>query len=245
MGVKIVVPSHLRHDRVITTRAIDQCILCVAESQVGLYKEYNKKSEIVSHPDSLIGITAKRQWIYDKFGDVFMVDDDVTQFSRVYTEIGETTRIQKKVAFEMVQQAAFNAKQIGAFLFSFSKNPMPQAYNDLKPISLTGVVMGGAFGLLSNSKITFNSKLHLNEDYYISGINAHHHRMCYIDNRVTVKFRNTFENKGGLAAFRTVHKELEDTLELKRYFGEAIRLKEDTFLSKVKVKGSRSLHIPF
>ena len=92
---------------------------------------------------------------------------------------------------------------------------------------------------------TIASKLHLNEDYFISGINAHYHRMTLIDNRFTFKFRNTFENKGGLASFRTVHKELEDTLVLRKYFGDAIVLKKDTFLAKVKVEGSRSLRIPF
>ena len=243
--IKIVVPSHLRHDRVSTTKAIDGCILCVAESQASLYKEYNKKNEIITHPDNLIGIAPKRQWIYEHFGDVFMVDDDVTQFARVYTESGEPTRIAKKVAYDLVQQAGENAREMGSFLFSFSKNPMPQAFNDLNPIRLSGVVMGGAFGLLSGSKIHFNSKLNLNEDYFISGINAHYHRKCYIDNRITVRFRNTFENKGGLAAFRTIHKEMEDTLQLKRYFGDSIKLKEDTYLAKVKVAGSRSLSIPF
>ena len=119
------------------------------------------------------------------------------------------------------------------------------AYNDLKPYSLTGTVMGGGFGLIENSKVHFNSKLHLNEDYFISGINAHYHRMTLIDNRFTFKFRNTFENKGGLASFRTVHKELEDTLVLRKYFGDAFVLKKDTFLAKVKVEGSRSLRIPF
>ena len=243
--IKIVIPSHLRHDRVTTTKAIDNCVLCVSESQAALYKEYNRKTEIVTHPDSLIGITAKRQWIYDKFGSVFMVDDDVSQMSRVYTEKGENTRVQKRTAYELIQQLASIAIDMNAYLFLFSKNPMPMAYNDLKPYSLTGTVMGGGFGLIENSKIHFNSDLHLNEDYFISGVNAHYHRKCLIDNRFTFKFRNTFENKGGLASFRTVNKELEDTLVLKKYFGDAIELKKDTYLSKVKVEGSRTLRIPF
>ncbi len=243
--IKIVIPSHLRHDRVTTIKAIENCILCISESQAPLYKEYNRKTEIVVHPDNLTGIALKRQWIYDYFGDVFMVDDDITQMARVYTEKGEPTRVQKKIAYDLIQQLGNIASDTGSYLFSFSKNPMPTAYNPLKPYNLTGTIMGGAFGVLKGSKVHFNSRLHLNEDYYVSGVNAHYHRKCIIDNRFTFKFRNTFENKGGLAAFRTVSKELEDTLKLKHYFGSAIQLKQDTHLAKVKVEGSRTLKIPF
>lgn len=245
MGIKIVIPSHLRHDRVATTKAIAGCILCVSESQKTLYQEYNRRIEIVTHPDDLIGIAAKRQWIYDYFGDVFMVDDDITQMARVYTGKGEKTRVHKKDAYELIQHLGSIARDTGSYLFSFSKNPMPTAYNPLKPFSMTGTIMGGAFGLIQGSKIHFNSALHLNEDYFISGLNAHYHRKCVIDNRCTFKFRNTFENKGGLAAYRTVARELDDTLQLKKYFGDAIQLKQDTHLAKVKVEGSRTLRIPF
>jgi hypothetical protein len=243
--IKVVIPSHLRHDRVTTTKAIDNCIICVAESQVGLYKDYNRRNEIVAHPDDLIGIAPKRQWIYEKFGNVFMVDDDITQMARVYTEKGEKTRVQKRVAYDLIQQLGNMALDMGIYLYSFSKNPMPTAYNPLKPFNLTGTIMGGGFGLNEGSKIHFNSNLNLNEDYFVSGLNAHYHRMCLIDNRFTFKFRNTFENKGGLAAYRTVTKELDDTLTLKKYFGDSIQLKKDTHLAKVKVEGSRTLRIPF
>ncbi len=30
-----------------------------------------------AHPDSVVGLCAKREWIYDHWGDVFMVDDDM------------------------------------------------------------------------------------------------------------------------------------------------------------------------
>ena len=243
--IKIVIPSHLRHDRVSTTKAIDNCILCVSETQAALYKEYNRKNEIVTHSDRLIGIATKRQWIYEKFGNVFMVDDDVIKMARVYTEKGKNDRVSKKDAYDLIQQLSSIAIAMNVFLFSFSKNPMPIAFNDLKPYNLTGTVMGGGFGLIEKSKIHFRSKLNLNEDYFISGINAHYHRKCLIDNRFTFRFRNTFENKGGLASFRTISKELEDTLTLKKYFGESIKLKKDTHLAKVKVKGSRTLKIDF
>ncbi len=243
--IKIVIPSHLRYDRVKTTKAIANCILCVPESQAALYKEYNKNTEVVSHPDSIIGLTPKRQWIYEHFGNVFQVDDDMTQMSRVYTGKGEHTRVPKKLAYELIQQAGYIAHDLGIYLFAFSKSPMPTAFNPLNPIKLSGTVMGGAFGLLEGSKLHFNTDLILTEDYWISGLNAHYHRMCYIDERFTFKFSNTFANKGGCAAYRTTTKELEDTLKLKRYFGDVVQIKQDTHLAKVKIQGGRTMKIPF
>ncbi len=243
--IKIVIPSHLRFDRVKTPKAIANCILCVPESQAALYKEYNPATEVVAHPDNIIGLTPKRQWIIEHFGDVFQVDDDMMQMSRVYTGLGEPTRIPKRIAYDLIQQAGNIANDMGVYLFAFSKSPMPTAFNPLRPVKLSGTVMGGAFGLLSGSKLHFKTDLILTEDYWISGLNAHFHRMAYIDERFTFKFSNTFANKGGCASYRTVAKELEDTLKLKHYFGDAVQLKKDTHLSKVKIEGSRTLKIPY
>ncbi len=90
--IKIVIPSHLRYDRVKTTKAIANCIICVPEDQAELYREYNKNVEVVAHPNNIIGLTPKRQWIIEHFGDVFQVDDDMMQMSRVYTGPGENTK---------------------------------------------------------------------------------------------------------------------------------------------------------
>ncbi len=243
--IKIVVPSHLRYDRVKTTKAMANCILCVPQSQYELYREYNKNVEVVAHPDSIVGLTPKRQWIYEHFGDVFMIDDDMVGMTRNYSEKGVKGRVSKKLAYDLVQHAAGVAKEIGVYLFGFSKSPMPTSYNPMQPIKLTGSVMGGAFGMLKGSKLHFKTDLVLTEDYWVSGLNAHYHRMCYLDERFAFKFSNTFANKGGCAAYRTQSKELQDTLKLKKYFGNAITLKQDTHLSKVKIKGARTLKIPF
>ena len=86
---KVVIPSHKRHDRVLTTSAVNNAILCVAESQASLYRACNPDIEVVTHPDSVIGLNPKRNWIIKHFGTVFQLDDDIwlsletkkTQFS--------------------------------------------------------------------------------------------------------------------------------------------------------------------
>lgn len=37
-GLKIVIPSHKRHDKVLSKKLVDNPIICVAESQAALYR---------------------------------------------------------------------------------------------------------------------------------------------------------------------------------------------------------------
>lgn len=60
MPLKIVIPSHKRHDRVFAKKIVKDPIICVAESQADIYKRYNPECEIVSHPDDIIGLIPKR-----------------------------------------------------------------------------------------------------------------------------------------------------------------------------------------
>lgn len=50
MNLKIVIPSHKRHDRVFAKRLVLDPIICVAESQADIYRQYNPECEIVTHP---------------------------------------------------------------------------------------------------------------------------------------------------------------------------------------------------
>ena len=54
---------------------IDSMIICVDEKELEAYKEQNER-EIITHP-GLNNLSKIRQFIYEKFGDVFMVDDDI------------------------------------------------------------------------------------------------------------------------------------------------------------------------
>ena len=82
-SLKIVICSHKRPARVTTQYLVKDCIIVIPESQYPEYKEANPNTEIVTHPDSVVGLPPKRQWIMDYFGDVFMLDDDLTEFKKV------------------------------------------------------------------------------------------------------------------------------------------------------------------
>ena len=69
MPCKIVIPSHKRHDRVFAKKLVNDPIICVAESQADLYQQFNPECEIVTHPDDVMGLIPKRNWMAKHFGD--------------------------------------------------------------------------------------------------------------------------------------------------------------------------------
>ncbi len=243
MDLKIVIPSHKRFDRVLTTSAVAGAILCIEESQAKLYRACNPDIEIVTHPDSIKGLALKRDWIIKHFGDVFMLDDDISSMKRVYTEKGEETTVDAETASEIIRVTAQACKDSGLYLFGFSSAPNPIAFNSLNPIQLSGYFTGCAHGVLKGSKLWYNPEIICNEDYWISCLNAHHHRGGWKDTRFYFAQKDTFVNRGGLAEFRNIKAEQKDFEYLQQIFG-----KEIITLRKNQGKAhefQKSLRLPF
>lgn len=243
MEVKVVIPSHRRWDRVLTTMAVDNAILCVAESQRSLYEKCNKGVEIVTHPDSVIGLARKRDWIIKHFKNVFMLDDDVEGLSRIYVGKGEPTTVEPDEAYDLIQATAHAAHEAGAYLFGFSSSPAPISYDAFNPIRLSGYVTGCAHGVLEGSKLWYNPDIICNEDYWISLLNAHHHRLLWKDTRFYWKQKDTFVNRGGLAEFRNLEAEERDFHLLRQVFGEVVELRKNKQNSKHPFQ--KTLKLPF
>lgn len=242
--IDIVIPSMGRAERVLTKNCISHAKICVPESEAKLYAEFNPDLEIITHPDSLKGLTLKRQFIYEKFPNVFMIDDDIAHISRLYIEKGEEPKLDKDEAYDVIQYIGNCAKLAGCYLFGISKEVNPLTYTEMKPIELTGI-LNGDIGLLEGSKLFFHELAKVSEDYWISAYNAYVHRYCWIDKRFAAKGKDTFGNTGGCASIRTKEQEKADTLFLRKMFGEAIKIKGDTDLSKRKHEFMRTLKIPF
>lgn len=242
--IDIVIPSMGRADRVLTTKAISNATLCVPQSEYEEYKKYNPNVKIECHPDSIRGLTLKRQWIIENHKNSFQIDDDIDCISRLYVEKGENAKLDADEAYDIIQYIGNCAKLAGAYLFGISKEVNPLSYNEMKPIELTGV-LNGDIGMLEGSKLFFHELAKVSEDYWISAYNAYLYRYCWIDKRFAAKGKATFGNTGGCANIRTKEQEKEDTLFLRKMFGEAISIKGDTMLSKRKHEFMRTLKIPF
>ena len=244
MEIKVVIPSHKRAGKVLAKNVVDGAIICIPESQAEEYLQANPENEIVTHPDTVIGLTAKRQWIYEHFGDVFMLDDDVVAMHRLY-EKDNVKVTNKALVREIIEATAYNARQCGAYLFGFSKNPVPASYKSMKPIELTGYITGCATGLLSGSKLFYNTRINCNEDYWISCLNAYYHRFIYKDTRFVFIQSGTFTSQGGLAEFRNLAAEEEDFKYLRKCFGDIVDLKTDTNQRKRKHQFEKTMRVPF
>lgn len=243
--VKIIIPSHKRAERVLTTSVVADAAICVPESQKEEYERHNPDNGIIVHPDNVIGLTAKRQWIYEQLGDVFMLDDDIVEMKRLYTTSNYRVKNKQEVR-DIIYACADAARQAGAYLFGFNKNPSPIAYSSHKPISMTGYITGCATGLLSGSKLFYDTAIKCNEDYWISCLNAHFHRYIWRDNRFTFVQKNTFVSSGGLAEFRNLKAEEEDFAYLQKMFGkEVIQLKKDSKLRKQAHQFEKTMKLPF
>ncbi len=249
--VKVVIPSHKRPDRVLATKAISNASICIPESQLEEYTKYNKGVEIITHPDSVIGIAQKRQWMYDKLKNLFMVDDDVINILRLYPEPAIKDKdciLTPDEAYSVVQRTAETAKQMGAFLFALFPTPVRMRYDSLHPFRVTGGVCCG-WGLLEGSKLHFPKEPEgmMVEDGYVSLLNAYYHRYMFQDCRFAVQKVGMGKKTGGCSDFRTVELEKQGTLFLKQRFGDAVSFKNPNakFQRKMHHQWERTINIPF
>ncbi|MEZ0607856.1 hypothetical protein ACAW74_05030 [Fibrella sp. WM1] len=243
---KIVIPSHKRATRVRTSAVVENTIICVPDAQADDYRRNNPGCEIVTHPDSVIGLARKRDWIIRHFGSVFMLDDDIASMQRVYAEPGEPSKVDPATAYAIIQATADACRQAGAYLFSFSHVPAPVLYNPMAPIDLAGYHTGCAHGVLSGSKLWYSPEIKVNEDYWISCLNAYEHRLSWKDTRFYFAQKETFVNPGGLSEFRNVDAEQHDFELLQRVFGsDIVTLKKASAKSQLKHKFQKTLKLPF
>jgi len=242
--VKVVIPSHKRWDRVRTVQAVDHAILCVAESQVELYRACNRNVEIVAHGDDVVGLAKKRDWIIRHFGNVMMLDDDIDELRRLYVGKGEETSVDSDVAYEIIQATAAACRDAGFYAFGFNTSPNPMHFNAFEPVALSGYLTGCAHGVLAGSKLWYSDDVVCNEDYWISLLNAYYHRGCYKDMRFYWQQKDTFVNRGGLAEFRNMDAEESDFRYLQRVFGsDVVFLRKNK--DKMKHAFQKGLKLPF
>jgi hypothetical protein len=248
----VVIPSMGRSMRVLTTRALppDLVTLCVPEKEAKEYREWNYGVDVVGHPDEIVGLAEKRNWICARWGDVFMVDDDCPTMVRRNTEKGTPGNIAPALAWDLIQgtyRMALQARdELGVYLWGFAANSDRRWYKPEQPFGITGYVNGEATGLLAGSKLFWSAEVVAVEDFWISALNAYQHRMCWTDQRFGFHQKDTFHSVGGLARYRTSETERHDNEVLRTYFGrDVIRMKKGTQMAGLSHEHQRSLHLPF
>lgn len=238
--IKIVIPSHKRADSVLTE--VEDAILCVDEKEEALYKEHHPKTEIVTHK-GLKNLAQIRQWIFEKFGDAFMVDDDIVSIERTYCTADPI--LSSKEVKVLISETYEIAKECGCYLFGFADTPNPKHFKPFKPFSAKGYINACAIGIRKGGKLFFSGQTTAAESHWINLLNAYHNRKCFIDKRFHFRQKqgSTFTLPGEQTDKRTLETEKTDTLFLKKMFGESVILKKGKKDSKQMHQFQRSLNI--
>ena len=240
MEIPILILSHKRAGRVTTHRHVAGARVLVPESQAAAYARHHPPGQIVTHPDSVVGLPAKRQWVLERYPSNFQLDDDCIGLYRVWRYRGApvTAIAPPEVAAEVIQNAADTARQLEAYFFGFASHANPLTYREHRPFRFGGYSPAGAIGFLAGHRLWFPRDCTLPmDDYWVCLLNAYHHRYAWFDGRFAFGFKDTYTGRGGMAEFRAGGGEEGATALLKRYFGAAVVPKR---LSKTATKQERN-----
>lgn len=221
----IIIPSAGRASAVLTR--ITGATLYVPESEADQYRANNPGHAIETHADNAHkNLAAKRQDIYQRWGSVFMADDDIAFVSRLYLPgNNRETHLTPDEIHELIQVTAHAAAAAGCYLYGFNATPNAKHYYPHKPIELTAYINACAFGLHPSKKLYFTERTTAAESHWINLLNAYMHRKAWVDMRFHFAQApgSTFYRPGGQTAHRTMETEKADTLFLRRMFGQAVR----------------------
>jgi hypothetical protein len=242
--------SHKRPTKVDTRKVVSNAIISVSESEASDYAKYNPHSELLVHPDDVIGLTAKMKWLHKNLGNCILMDDDLNAMNRTYVDkqFDEKQKVEDPdLAYELIQSTAYVAQQMGCMMFGFNNSARPVEYDANKPYYMTGFAIGGSLGYFENFPMDkMDDGVISCQDYFTTGIAAYYGRRILINRRYAFTSKeNTFQSLGGLAEFRNTDSEKSDYYLLKQYFGKAIERKKSSNLRKLQNKYERILRIPY
>jgi glycosyltransferase involved in cell wall biosynthesis len=235
-----------------THRLVPSAVVCVPASQRADYAKIVGAGRVLTHPDSVKGLTPKLNWIFDHVRDreaIVLVDDDIASLQRCFVEPGEESTIRDPLLIEEIIRATFiMARDIGAFYFGWeASNGALRYYTGLKPFMLTGYINGCAMGFRTGHGLRFDPRIVAKNDFDIAAANAHRHRMCFKNCRYTFCQKETFTGKGGQAAFRTSATEKNDVDLLRRKWGDVFNFGGHSGTRKRDYAGVQkiTLNLPF
>lgn len=244
--IPVVCPSKGRSADVKTLEFFPELTLVVPEKENELYKANYPHIEVLSPPAHVKGITATRQWILDRWEEVFMIDDDVRTVFRNFAATGEQYKINDpELVAEILNNTYEIAKGINAKIFAFSTVRHPLAYQAFKPIEHVGYFNASFCGFLSGHELSYDLAMNEGEDHYISCLNIYKHRYGLIENRYSFITDANFKATGGCNDYRTRESMIKNTIYLRKKFGEVIHYKEPSMLKMNVNIGERSLKFPF
>lgn len=208
-----------------THKLLNNFAVVVPESQGEQYAQIVGHARVITHPDTVVGLTPKRQWMLENLMDdecLVMLDDDVQKVLAMFEEQNRYVT-DPDVVEAIIRQTYETARDIGAKVFTWALLAQNIKYfTGHEPFKLTGMIHGSSFGITADHNLSFNTEVRVNEDLWLSLFNAYKNRYCLKDDRFAFVAK-VFEGAGGQAAHRTTSRQQEDYKVLRRFFGPAVR----------------------
>ena len=218
----------------------------------GRLRQDGSPAQVVTHPDSVKGLTPKLNWCFDHLEDddgIVFVDDDIDKLQRCFVEPGQETDIRDPdTILAIIRGTYILARDLGAFYFGWEASVGAiRYYSGLKPMSLTGYINGCAMGFRRGHGLRFDERIVAKNDFDIAAQNAWKHRFCLKNQRYVFYQRDTFVGKGGQAAFRSSETEKNDVALLRRKWGSVFHFGGHSGTRKRDYAGVQkiTLHLPF
>jgi hypothetical protein len=250
--VKICIPTHRRAATISTHPLLANICVCVPESQADDYLAVTP--HVVTHPDSIIGLTPKLNWMLEHLMDdeaLVFLDDDLEYLCRCFTTPAEaaTRKITDPATIEaIIRQTHDLAADLGAFYFGWESSESTIRYHSgLIPFKLTGFINGCAMGFRKGHGLRFDERIVAKNDNDIAALNAFRHRICFRNTRYAFCQRETFTGAGGQSFYRNSGTEQRDAAILREKYGDVIQLGKIGGMRKTDYAGAVkvTLSLPF
>lgn len=223
--MKIVIVSYKRAENVTTAKLFKPGDLVIAcpESQAEEYKKHNEGFELFLVPDNVEGnIGRKRNYILDKIDDdILMLDDDIDHFGyHEYSTDKLYTKMTREEVLAMIEQGFRMAHEAGVVLWGISMQSDPRFFKEYTPFNMLSPVLGPFRGIIKNpirNDESLNSKD--DYDYFLQVIHKYHKVLRF--NKYYYKCGH-LTNKGGIATFRSMDKEMEWNKMLVKKWGSNV-----------------------
>lgn len=244
----VAVPSTGRAGRVLVSKMMhpDDFVVVVPPDEIPAYREQQPELQFEPYPHAEGNVARKWQWMYDRFGSVLIVDDDLDKMEHHEHVAGEKRcTLDQDQVMQTFRRTAWECAQAGLYMFGYGILDI-RNFDCMHPFRIKGVVMG-AIGLLAGSKISYNQEIGANIDFWGALVNAYHHRCVWVDNRYSLTGPPiTFVGAGGMSKVRTLATERKDWEVLRRYFGEAVQKKGKTHrLRQVQHDYAKVMVLPY
>jgi hypothetical protein len=229
MNLDLIIPS-FRRAKLITTHKLlreGEYYFCIPESDLPEYRKVLPMEALIIHPDDVIGLPAKYNWLIREYQnkkkvDCFFMDDDLTSVVRRWHVKGDAKLTPDKI-HAVICNCCKMAEDVGAYLFGFSERASPVMFQDSNPFAFRGFVPSKSFGFRYGHSLVFDERLLVRAEYDISLLNAFKYRILMKDQRFS--FVNDQDvREGGIAFYRTSARMEETYKLLRKKYGDAICL---------------------